>query len=89
MTAVHQAQKRYPERASYDFNKLTNMFVVCCGLQTIAECSDSEVADFICMTWNERLADNTPVRQNEEYGIAINKAIVRFNRKLADTNKTE
>ena len=60
---IHQAQRIYPGNASFDFhagNSQTGFqadgFQVIVNHHVIAECEDSEVADFICKAWNEMLA---------------------------------
>jgi hypothetical protein len=56
---MHQAQTMYPGRATFDFhagNSPTGFqadgFRVIVAGHVIAECEDSEVADFICKAWN-------------------------------------
>jgi len=48
----HEARKLYEGRASYDFNTSKEVFEVCVAGHVIAECEDSECADFISQSWN-------------------------------------
>jgi hypothetical protein len=57
---MHQAQTMYPGRATFDFhagNSPTGFqadgFRVIVAGHVIAECEDSEVADFLCKAWND------------------------------------
>ena len=54
--AEHRAQKLYQGRAAYDFIKngvfQTDGYAVTVAGHVIAECEDSEVADWISQQWN-------------------------------------
>jgi hypothetical protein len=55
----HQAHKMYPGRASYGLaingTFQSDGFAVFANGHTIAECEDSEVADWICAQWNKTI----------------------------------
>lgn len=58
----HQARKTYKGRASYDF--IETGFAVTIAGHKIAECEDSEIADWICKQWN--LSPQGPNSANAE-----------------------
>lgn len=70
----HQAQKIYDGRASFEFRAgrglKSDYFLVCVAGHIIAECEDSEVADFICKAWNA-MAAITKARPIEDSELLI------------------
>lgn len=59
--AKHKAQEIYDGRASFEFKAGRggmnyDSFQVIVAGHIIAECEDSEVADFICKAWNAMAA---------------------------------
>ena len=63
----HEEKRLYQGRASFDFVSKEQFqsdgFSVTCAGHTLAECEDSEIADFICNAWNVPVSAAAPEPQ--------------------------